>query len=438
MCLSLIRVLLSQSCEVNEYNFYYVFWSPSHIIFELSHEFQRFIDNIFKMATGGVGISDTRHHGNPEHKALMESHLILVTSISRSPKDIADILVPLDVFSQNDKADIRSDGLNDVEKARRIVKILTDKVEIDPSFYHRLIANLMEHVTWMKYCLEKVCKNFDNAKQAEPSHNSNDNSEMDSENVITVVPVGLYTHLSETEPLIVPSEKFDEEKLEKLTADIKKNFASLAACVADALVEDGVTPRSLIFYLQELEAVESDKIKAKSILYFDENFIKIAKKNCLVVHDVFEMIRDYYSWVNYGLLENVIDTYLDRNEVIRKKRRLYENQYKTYCKRRVCKIPRNRFMVFSSRRQGTELVFKIDEKWDEIRMERIETIRDRINMVFKFNYHTLSLKTVRNGCVEVTFEIPKHVADVVLPLTEEQVQILKQHSITLIGKFLKK
>ncbi len=69
-------------------------------------------------------------------------------------------------------------------------------------------------------------------------------------------------------------------------------------------------------------------------------------------------------------------------------------------------------------------------------MERIETIRDRINRVFNFKSHTLSLKTVQKGCVEVTFEIPKHVADVVLPLTEEQVQILKQHSITLIGKFL--
>ena len=411
-----------------------MFWSP-HIIFESSHEFQRFIDNIFKMATGGVGISDTRHHGSPEHNALIESRCVLITSISRSPKEIADILVPLRVLSQNDKADINSDGLNDAEKARKIVEILTDEVKLDPSFYHILIANLTKNQPWMKSCLEKVSENFDNAKHAEPTCS---HSEIDSENVCTVPkqPVGLYTHLSETEPLIVPSEKFDEEKLEKLTADIKKNFASLAACVADALIEGGVTPRSLIFYLQELEAVESDKIKAKSILYFDENFIKTAKKDCSVVYDVFDMIRDYYSWVNYGLLENIIDTYLDRNEVIRKKRRLYENQYKTYCKRRVCKIPRNRFMVFSSRCQGTELVFKIDEKWDEIRMERIETIRDRINMVFKFNYHTLSLKTVRNGCVEVTFEIPKHVADVVLPLTEEQVQILKQHSITLIGKFL--
>ena len=375
------------------------------------------------MATGGVEILNT---GNPELKALIESRNILVNSISQSPKAIADILVPLHVLSLDDKADIRSDRLNDMDKARRIVDILTAKVKLDPSFYHVLIANLTKNKLWMTTCLEKVRENFDNAKQAE----------MDSESVCTLPKhVGLYTHL---ESVINPNEKFEEDQLEKDTKEMKNNFASLEACVLGALREDGVTPRALISYLQRLEAVESDMIKAKSILYFDENFIKIAKMNCLDVYDVFEMIRDYYSWVNYRLLENIIDTFLDTNKLIRNKLKKYEDQYKKYCKERVCKIKKNLFMrlfmrLFSSR--GTDIVFKIDEKWDEIRMERIETIRDRINMVLNLKSYTLSLKTVRNGCVEVTFEIPEHVADVVLPLTEDQVQILKQHSITIIGKF---
>ena len=394
------------------------------------------------MATSGVEILNT---GNPELNALIESHFILVNSISQSPQDIVDILVPLHVLSQNDMADIKSDGLNNREKARRIVKILTDKVELDHSFYHVLIANLTKNQSWMKSCLEKVRENFDNAQQAETSHNYNDNSEIGSENsscVFTVPkkPIGLYEHLSETESLIVPSEKFrvNEVRLENMTTDIKWKFASFETCVATALEKDGVTSRSLIFYLEALEAVDSDNIKAKNILYFDKKFIKIAK-DCSDVYGVFEMIRDYYSWVNYGLLENIIDTFLDTNELIRNKLKKYEDQYKKYCKERVCKIKKNLFMrlfmrLFSSR--GTDIVFKIDEKWDEIRMERIETIRDRINMVLNLKSYTLSLKTVRNGCVEVTFEIPEHVADVVLPLTEDQVQILKQHSITLIGKFL--
>ncbi len=390
------------------------------------------------MASGGVGISDTRHHGSPELNALIESHYTLVKSISQSPKEIADILVPLHVLSLNDKANIRSDGLNDLEKARKIVEILTDKVESDPSFYHDLIDNLTKN-QWMKSCLEKVHETFDNAQQAETNRNYNDNSEIGSENSSTVPkkPIGLYAHLSETESVIVPSEKFNEVQLENMTTDIKRKFASFETSVAIALEKDGVTSRSLIFYLEALEAVDSDKIKAKNILYFDKKFIKIAK-DCSDVYGVFEMIRDYYSWVNYGLLENIIDTFLDTNELIRNKLKKYEDQYKKYCKERVCKIKKNLFMrlfmrLFSSR--GTDIVFKIDEKWDEIRMERIETIRDRINMVLNLKSHTLSLKTVRNGCVEVTFEIPEHVADVVLPLTEDQVQILKQHSITIIGKF---
>ncbi len=394
------------------------------------------------MATGGVGISDTyRQSGNPKHKALKKSHIILVSCIKQSPQTIVGRLIQLDVLSRDNRTELTD--MNDrTAKATKIVDIITDRVEQEPSFFNTFISEVMEKEPWMERCLEKVNKNFEYAR-AKSSHNSNDNSDIESESssyvsAVSTQPVGLYKHLNEAESdQTVIITKFSEVHLENMTIDIQRKFVSLETRVADALEKNGVTSRSLIFYLKGLEAVKSDKIKVKrACLYFDENFIRNVKRKCLDVYDVFEMIRDYYSWVNYGLLEDIIDTFLCENDAIQKKLRKYEDQYKKYCENRVCDIPRNGFMRLSKRRKGIEKVFKIDYKWDEIRMDRIETIRDRINTVLNFNSHTLGLKVLRNGCVEVTFEIPEHVADAVFPLTEDQVQILKQHSIKFLGELM--
>ncbi len=384
------------------------------------------------MATGGVRTS----YRQSEYKALIESSFILENCISQSPQTIVGRLIPLDVLSRDNRTELTD--MNDRAKARKIVNIITNKVELEPSFFNTFISEVMEKEPWMKSCLKKLYENFEYA-QEKSSHNSNDNSSESSSYVsaVSTQPVGMYKHLSEAESQTVTSTKLNEVHLENMTTDIKQKFASLETCVADALEKNGVTSRSLVFYLKALEAVKSDKIKAKrACLYFDKNFIRKVQRKCSDVYGVFELIRDYYSWVNYGLLENIIDTFLYENDAIQKKLRQYEDQYKNYCKERVCDIPKKGFMRLSKRRKGVEKVFKIDRSWDELRMDRIETIRDRINTVLRFNSHTLSLKVLRNGCVEITFEIPEHVADVVFPLTEDQVQLLKQHSIKLIGELM--
>ncbi len=48
--------------------------------------------------------------------------------------------------------------------------------------------------------------------------------------------------------------------------------------------------------------------------------------------------------------------------------------------------------------------------------------------------YTLCLRTVKQGCVELVFEVPQHVADVIFPPTEEQLQALKEHNIRYCGE----
>ena len=78
------------------------------------------------------------------------------------------------------------------------------------------------------------------------------------------------------------------------------------------------------------------------------------------------------------------------------------------------------------RKNFKPVVFKIDEEWEEMRIETINTTTVLISQILKLNAEALCLRTVNSGCVEVTYEIPEHVP---ISLTRSQQIELEEHGI---------
>ncbi len=77
-----------------------------------------------------------------------------------------------------------------------------------------------------------------------------------------------------------------------------------------------------------------------------------------------------------------------------------------------------------------EVLFKVEENWDELSYKNIDEYRIQISTVlYMKNNYVLFFKTIENGCVKLTFKNPQHVADILLPLTEEQTKALQKRSI---------
>jgi len=81
-----------------------------------------------------------------------------------------------------------------------------------------------------------------------------------------------------------------------------------------------------------------------------------------------------------------------------------------------------------------EFVLKVDKKWSVARVEQLTHIRNTVAKILKVKKHTLYLRTVENGCFQMTFLIPEFVAATVFPLlfpTEQKAALLEAGVIEL-------
>ncbi len=392
----------------------------------------------------GCGVA-TSKPDNPEHTALTKSFPNLVKCIARSPGEITDELIPFTIFSTKEKESLRSTRrLSDMEKARKIMDIVKSKVKSEPSFLDNFISILEEH-EWMKPCTDELKQHLEAKKQtSQKSISASERTTVEATNPGPVIPdiqpvPDIYTKINEREQSVTLSTNLDRSDLKNRTTFIRQKFASVVTCVKNALKRTGVTTKDLADHLGELESCCSDHIKGRNELFFCKALIKQIQEECESdVCEVFKVLKRYYSWINFGLIESIIDGFLGDDAKVQKQWTKYQSHYKEYCSERVCEIPKplNGTQTFSEsiQQENTRVAFKIEYKWREIRFDRLDNFIASINRLLGLKPYTLCLYTVEQGCVELVFEVPQHAADVIFPPTEEQLLALQKHNITYSGE----
>ncbi len=389
-----------------------------------------------KMAEEGaaVGIPDVIH---PDYQILVNSYPKLVKCIARSPEDITDELIPYTIFSDEEIADLRSKRHSKKEKARIIIDTIISKVKSEPSFFYTFLS-IMERLDWMN---DELRENL-GAKPKSNSKPTNPNPESSNTNAATPdvpesqnIHAGLNTESMKKKPLNV-----DKSDLENMTTRIQHKFAALVSSVSWALKhkgEEGVTTNELALHLRGLnpQIVNSDHIKPSC---FCLELIEQIEEECQNdVQKVFIYLQKFYSWINFDLIYGIIQAFLRDNDAIQTQWAEYQTDYKEYCNERAYDIstPLNGIRtVFKLKQKTTEVVFKIDHEWRQISFDWLNSIRASITRLLGLKPFTLYLFAVERGCVELVFEVPQHVADVIFPPTEEQLLALQEHKIRYYGE----
>ena len=210
---------------------------------------------------------------------------------------------------------------------------------------------------------------------------------------------------------------------------MRGEFAGLVTNVAMTMERQGVTVANFVLFLSQIKAVDAVlKTAEQPCLLFNKQFVAEVQTRCSTVGEVFMFIDGYYSWFNYLLFEKIIKTFCKHDEDITERLMEYLRELEGYCKNRLCKVPQNGFN-FSRRKNSKQIVFKIDEEWEEMRIETINTTTVLIAKILKLNRVLLCLRTVNNGCVELTYDTPEHVT---ISLTKSQQVALQEHGIRYI------
>ena len=249
---------------------------------------------------------------------------------------------------------------------------------------------------------------------------------------------GLTSVLSIQPPFQQLSSSEQEELKEMLCDDVRKMqrlFGSLVSKTSDS-VEERIPVVNFARHILALGAYDpAPGERDRSLLDEHRQEIKGAKS----ISEIFIILSAYWNYLNCEVLEYIIEDYGTSDDIERLRK--YNETLHDFCKRRIFELP------MPVRGNGTEnklspkqekLHIKLDVR-EDIPSEQFNQIKGKIAKILHVRPATLQIYSIDKGCVQLTFLIPKFVAQEIFPLSSEQKSALKDASVIRLecGPYIK-
>ena len=144
------------------------------------------------------------------------------------------------------------------------------------------------------------------------------------------------------------------------------------------------------------------------------------------VSEIFNILCAYWNYLSYEVLEYVIELYGTSDDTERLTS--YNEELRRFCEHRIFELP----LPASGNGAGNALnpkqekvVVKLNVR-EDITSQELRQIKGRIARILNVKPATLIIHCVDLGCVQLTFLIPKFLAQEILPLSEEQILALSR------------
>ena len=144
------------------------------------------------------------------------------------------------------------------------------------------------------------------------------------------------------------------------------------------------------------------------------------------ISEIFNILCAYWNYLSYEILEYIIDLYGTNDDKERLKS--YNEQLHNFCERRIFELPHDQPGSSSSAGNSLSMgqnkfVVKLNVR-EDITCKEIRQIRGRIAKILRVNLASLTIDCVDKGCVQLTFLVPKFIAQEIFPLSDEQTSTL--------------
>ena len=370
---------------------------------------------------------------SPEYKTLTHCYPTLVSNLKQSPSDVVTQLRPYCVLAENDLDFLNNQHNNDGEKAKKIVDVVINQVQGDPQVFHSFKKALKAASNWTETAIRHIEQKYSELTTAEcsPMQESTEEETLPSHSQTTP---NLYQHIEEN-PTYDTEFNLEGRTLEWETREMQGKFAGLIVKVSQSIRKNNEKPViDVVTFLREIRYVEAALITAtNSRLFFTREYLHEIRTTCNDISDIFTKLEGYYSWFNFELIEEIIAVFCEKDGEVNAKLSKYKDCFKEYCENRLCQFP-DPSNGFSKSRDDSVCVFKIDRNWEAIRISEVNTIKTIICKVLDIKNITLTLRTINNGCIELTFNIQEHITKAIFPPSIAQIKALKEHGVNFHGK----
>ena len=202
----------------------------------------------------------------------------------------------------------------------------------------------------------------------------------------------------------------DEDELIVETRNIQAEFNILFTKVRRFLVNQGVAVDDFVVFLENEPGYGSTSL-------FDAEISDLREATDLP--SVFRIVGNRCSWFNHSFLGDIVKAYCEDDKKIEKAHKDYCIHLQKYCKHRVRMCPLKNWFG-SGGKKDKLMILKVDRNWNDIQIEQVEEVVFNLACILKVPRHTLHLRSVENGCVQLTILVPYYIPDSVFPLTTEQ------------------
>ena len=205
--------------------------------------------------------------------------------------------------------------------------------------------------------------------------------------------------------------------------EIMFKFQQLLSRVYESLCERNVSVKKLVTHLLSLGALDPvSKESQKPLLQTFQQELRNAEN----VEDVLWVIRDYFSFFNYHVIEHIVGglgTDQDRFEL-----QNYKIYFHQYSRRRIYECP----PVYGPMSDAGHAVLdlKVDSAYEQFTVEELENFRYRLSRIFCVSSQSvLRLCRVEKGSFQLIFQVPSFVQQEIFPLSSEQERALTAEGV---------
>ena len=200
-------------------------------------------------------------------------------------------------------------------------------------------------------------------------------------------------------------------------------FQHLISIVYESLCERNVPVKKLVTHLFSLGVLDPvSKGSQKPLLQTFQQELRNAES----IEDVLWVIKDYFSFFNYDVLEHIVDGLGTEQDKVHFHN--YKKEFQQYSKRRIYECP----PVYGPMSDigHINLVLKIDSVYEQFTMKELKSFRYRLSKIFYVTPQSvLRLCQVEEGCLQLIFQVPLFVQQEIFPLSSEQERALEAEGV---------
>ena len=191
----------------------------------------------------------------------------------------------------------------------------------------------------------------------------------------------------------------------------------------ESLSSRNVSCDKLVSHVMTLGAFKP-VVKEPPVPLFQYCFQKLEAAD--TVPKIFLVLKDYFSFYNYHVIEHIIKTLGTEEDKAGLQR--YKDDFNQYAKRRIFEC-QSEFGPLSGT-DHVDIFVKVDLQYENYTISEIEVFRHKLSEILRISSEgILRLCRVEEGCFQLTFQVPSFVQQKVFPLSREQEMALKEKGV---------